>query len=117
MAPTVRPSSRSRNAGPPPALYLTLRVHLADVARRLRFLGFHGALRPSWIAVGDGVECHVAIEVDHESDTFLDDERRAHREVRDALIAAGFIVGGAPRPEPRPLRVASYHGGAVARAA
>jgi hypothetical protein len=114
-APRTVPAPRApRNA---PALYLTLCVHLDGVARRLRAIGFRGWLRPSWIAVADGVACHVAIEVDPESDTFLADERRAHREVRDALIAAGFVVGGAPTPAPRPLRVASYHGAAVARAA
>jgi hypothetical protein len=111
MVPTVRPSSRSRNAGPPPALYLTLRVHLADVAKRLRGLGFHGALRPSWC----GAVAYVAIEVDVHSDTFLADERQAHRETREGLIAAGFVVGGGGEPsrDPKPLRVTGYHGAVV----
>jgi hypothetical protein len=106
--PLLRRSSAPRNASAP-ALCLTLCLHLAAVCDRLLTVSIHGTLRPSWRPAqgGQGFVCYVAIDVARAS------EDRAHREVRETLIHVGFVVGGAPSPEPHALRVSSYHGGPV----
>jgi hypothetical protein len=106
---TVPARHPSRNA---PALYRALVSHLAALRDRLRAIRLTGHMTPSWHFVGREIVADVKLFLDPQSDTLLEDERRARAEAREILISRGFYVGG-NTGDLRVLRVTGYFGRVV----
>jgi hypothetical protein len=97
-------------AVPAPALFHNVRRHLPAVAARLKAMRLDGTLAPRWRTEGDRTVVTVTLTLDPQSDSILEDERRAVAEAREILIDVGCYVDC----KGTTLTIAGYYGSAVA---